>query len=88
MKGTIKIEMDKTRVSFDVNMENISKIGKLVLFDSMAHALELTDEEREVIGATITVGGIGKVVGVSPYQVKIDTETLRKFRQDLTSEEK
>lgn len=94
MEGTIKIIADKQSISFDMEMSRISKMDKLIIFDAMAKALSLDEEQRTVIGATIAIGGMGAVIGSEPTMVAMDKELLRKFRNratgtgGLTSEEK
>lgn len=84
MRGTIKIIANgEGTINFDMRMKGISRSDKGIIFDCLARALDLDEIDRQVISYVIGKGGLGVLTGVAPTEVRIDTEALGKFGNNL-----
>jgi hypothetical protein len=83
MKGTIKIEScDKSGFSIKMQMVSVTKMDTLLIFDALADAFGLTEEDRLVFGSIMRVGGVKKAFGGGLDMVKIDMGLIDKFRRE------
>lgn len=88
VKGEITIKTDGVgNITLAVKMTRLHSIEKMALVDAFCDALQLSNEERKVIGLTVAVGGLTAVTGTPPERVKIDMDALKDaLRKDKNGE--
>lgn len=83
MKGTITIKSDnKSGFSIEMQMSRVSRMDELLIFDALANAFELGEEDRFVFGSIIAAGGVKEVFGDAPDMIKMDVGLINKLRRE------
>jgi hypothetical protein len=78
MKGKLEIVVpDPHTVTIMGDLGEIDGADKLILFNCLAEALELTQEDRYLIGVVIFGGGIEALGGPKAQTVRIASEMLK-----------
>ena len=90
MKGKIEINAESTAVvDVYIDMEDVSLLDVLVLFDTLAQSLDLEQDHREFVGAVFCAGGLGAMPGVTMAKVGIPkgiAELIREMKEKQTDD--
>ena len=77
MKGKIEIILrDSCNVTVKGEVNGADECDKVLIFDTLADALELTELERQMVGITIFGGGMAALGGPKANTVRISSEML------------
>ena len=82
MKGKILIESSMPgMVEIAKEIDDVSWIDKMVIFDALCNIFELSEEDRQEIGVMIRLGGLGAITGKHPVVVTIDADMIDEIRE-------
>ena len=82
MKGKLEIiAHNSIQLTIKGDIGEPSETDKVIIFDCLANALELTEEERQLIGVIIYGGGVVALGGPQAQIVKFDNEMLGMLRK-------
>ena len=77
MKGKIEIMFpDDHSIIIKGNYDNVDDTDKVIIFDRLAQALDLTMEDRLLIGVVIAGGGISAFGGPPSRSFRISSELM------------
>lgn len=77
MKGTLTITAaGEGKMHIDSRLSRMSKGDMYAIFDGIAEAFELSEDERMAVGVLIAVGGYKQLFGEDPVGLRINTDFL------------
>lgn len=77
MKGTLTITAaGEGKLYVDSRLSHVSKYDVLAIFDGIAEAFNLDEDQRMLVGAVIVVGGFKFIFDKDPVGLRIDTSFL------------
>ena len=86
MKGKIIIDVKETGAfAFDMRVNDVTKLDKLLLFDAMAEAFNFSEADREVVGGLILLGGL-REMGVGAMRMEVPDWLADRLRRKQDEE--
>lgn len=77
MKGTLTITAaGEGKLYVDSRLSHVSKHDVFAIFDGIAEAFNLDEDQRMAVGALIAVGGFKVIFGKDPVGLRINTDFL------------
>ena len=77
MKGTLTITAaGEGKLYVDSRLSRVSKHDVFAIFDGIAEAFSLDEEQRMAVGVLIAVGGFKVIFGKDPVGLRINTDFL------------
>lgn len=77
MNGTLTITANTDgKMYIDSRLNSVSKMDVYAIFDGIAEAFDLDEEQRMAVGVLIAVGGFKQIFGKDPVGLRINTDFL------------